>query len=353
MTSSSSEPTVAILKSWEFGPGPELPYRMDYLREAGFRLRWTDSAPSGRAVRRAEALAVPFAQTLALARTIRASDAVFAMFESEANFLAGMRRAWPRSRRRSVMGVLTCWLAHVLSTSGPRRRSGYRWAYEAVDRIFYLSRNQGSVLAEMLDVDPGRLRYVPFGVDADYFRPTGGKDGGYVLVVGRDRGRDGPTLLGAADGIGLPVKLCCRPGDVAGFRIPAGVEMLGYVDRAEYRRLLGKARVVAIATRPLLYPSGQSVLLEAMAMQRCVVVTLTDALADYVRDGQTALAVPPGDADALRSRLLTAANDEDLRTQVGRGGRRAVEATFNARAMWTAIADELWTLLGRGGAPLP
>lgn len=350
MTSSSSDRTVAVLKSWPFDRGPDLPYRMDYLRAEGLQLRWTDSAPSGRLVRRVEGIAVPFSQTLSMASTITSSDAVLAMFESEGNFLAAYRRLMPGGRKRPVFAVLTCWLAHVLSTSGPRRRAGYRWAYEAVDRIYYLSRNQGPVLSDLLGADRGRLRYLPFGVDTDTFYPLGEPDGDYVLAVGRDRGRDWPLLLRAVEDIGLPVKLCCRPADLAGLRIPEGVDVLGFVDRSRYRDLLGRARVVVIASRPLLYPSGQSVLLEAMAMSRCVVVTETSALTDYLSDGVTALAVPPEDPAAFRERLIQAIGDEDLRTRIGRGGRAAVEDRFNARTMWADVATDLRSLIDRGPA---
>jgi glycosyltransferase involved in cell wall biosynthesis len=105
--------------------------------------------------------------------------------------------------------------------------------------------------------------------------------------------------------------------------------------------------LVAIATKPLLYPSGQSVLLEAMAMARAVVVTGTPALADYVADGETALVVPPGDAEALRDRLVEVARDDVLRAEVGRKAREAVEHSFSARAMWGAVANDVLALCQR------
>lgn len=358
---SSGPVDVAVLKSWDFaawqaceGHGCQLPYRMEHLEAHGLRLRWTDAlfrprwqaSAAARAVNRVEGLAAPFAQAALMARTIARAPITLAMFESEANTLALARSTWP-GRRASVLAVVACWLAEILPRCSPARRAAYRWAYRCVDRVFYFSENQRATLAEHLAVDEDRLRYVPFGIDDETFRPSGGGDGGYVLVVGRDRGRDWPTLLGALGGLGLAVKVCCRPGDLAGLRIPEGVEVLGYVERSVYRRLLGGARVVAIATRPLAYPSGQSVLLEAMAMARAVVVTVTPALQDYVTDGITALAVPPGDAGALRGRVLEAAGDDVLRHRLGSGGRAAVEERFNARAMWGAVAGDLLDLCDR------
>jgi glycosyltransferase involved in cell wall biosynthesis len=366
VTSSCSEgpgsiTEVAVLKSPDFadwqtrnGDGWQLPYRMDYLGEHGLRLQWTDALyrpgwPESRAaaaIRRAEALTAPFAQTALMARTIAAAPITLAMFESEANALAAARRVWP-GRRTSILAVVTCWLAQVLDGCRPARRAAYRWAYRSVDRLYYFSRNQGPVLAEHLELGADRLRYLPFGVDVETFTPSQEEDGDYILVVGRDSGRDWRTLFSALEGIDIPVKLCCRPRDVAGLRVPARVEMLGYVDRTIYRHLLGRARVVAIATKPLLYPSGQSVLLESMAMARAVVVTGTPALADYIADGESALVVPPGDAGALRRRLIEAASTDDLRAYVGRNARKAVERSFSAQTMWATVADDLLELSRR------
>jgi glycosyltransferase involved in cell wall biosynthesis len=330
---------------------------MDHLEQHGLVLRWTDAvheprwaeSRSGVIVQRLETATVPFAQAVLMSRQLRRAPITLAMFESEANaFLIG-RRAWPW-RKPGVLAVVTCWLAHLLSSSGEIRRAGYRWAYQSVDRLYYLSENQGPILCEQLRLPADRLRYLPFGIDDEFFQPTGEPDGDYVLVVGRDRGRDWPTLLRAVDGLNMPVKICCRPRDLEGHPVPSGVEVLGYVDRYVYRSLLGRARVVAIATRPLLYPSGQSVLLEAMAMGRAVVVTHTEALTGYVSDGVTALTVVPGDSTALRDRILEAASDDVLRRRLGQGGRGAVEGTFNARRMWASVADDLLELRCTAGS---
>ncbi len=360
--SSAGHPTglvdVAVLKSWDFGEwreqygnGSALPYRIDHLREFGLEPRWTDAVHQphwvdsrvGGVVRRVESATVPFAQAGLMARRVRAAPITLAMFESEANALAVARRVWPGTDRR-VFAVMTCWLAHLLTVGGRARRSAYRWAYRSVDRLYCLSDNQAAILADQLRLPEDRVRFLPFGVDDETFRPTAESDGGYILAVGRDRGRDWTTLLRAVDGIGVPVKLCCRPRDLAGLRIPAGTEVLGYVDRNTYRDLLGRARAVAVVAHPVVYPSGQSVLLEAMAMGRACVVTATEALAGYVTDGVTTLTVPVGDPAAVRERLVQAAADDALRARLGRAARRSVEESFTARRMWQTVADDLLNL---------
>lgn len=296
-------------------------------------------------LRRVESLAVPFAQTVLMAPTIRRCDATIAMFESEANFLAALRRGVPRSRQSPLL-VISCWLAHVLTRSSPRRRAGYRWAYRSVDLLYYFSTNQGEMLRDILRLPDERLRFLPFGVDTETFCPIGQRDEGYLLAVGRDKGRDWPTFFDAVKGLDMVVKVLCRPSQIAGLTVPGNVEILGHVDRERYRQLLGGATVVAVVTRPVEYPSGQSVLLEAMAMGKTVVATATPSLSEYLDDGSDCLAVPPGDADAVRERIEEAAGDEGLRARIGSAARRTVETAYSSDAMWDVVADDVFRLMG-------
>jgi len=96
-----------------------------------------------------------------------------------------------------------------------------------------------------------------------------------------------------------------------------------------------------VPTKVRAYPTGQTVLLEAMALARCCVVTDTPAMRDYVEDDETALLVPPGDPVALRDAIERAYDDEDLRRRIGVAARRSVEARFDCVAMWERIAERL------------
>lgn len=348
MSSNQDVTSVFLLKNWEAGGADVQKYRIETLARAGVELRWSDAAwrrpwtfgPVHRAVRRLERLGAPFLQTVLATRAIARSDAVIAVFESQGNTLAVLRslRVWPYTRPR--FAVVSCWLAMDAPTLSPGRLRLYRRAYRGVDTVVCFSRNQPPVYRDVLGIPEERLAVVPFGVDHEYFSPPPtDDDGGYVLTVGRDKGRDWATLFDAVRTTDLPVKVACRPGDIAGLDVPPNVELLGYVDRPTYRALIARARVVAVPTRVLAYPTGQSVTLEAMAMGKCCVVTGTPAMADYVTDDVDALVVPPHDADALRDALRRAVSDAELRERTGVAAREAVEDRFNAPAMWRAIAE--------------
>jgi glycosyltransferase involved in cell wall biosynthesis len=102
-----------------------------------------------------------------------------------------------------------------------------------------------------------------------------------------------------------------------------------------------------VVTHVLGYPTGQSVLLEAMASGRPCIVTDAPAIRDYVEADRTALLVPPHDVDALVDTLRGALADPARLAAVGRAAREAVEASFTAAQMWDTVATDLWELAGR------
>ena len=347
---------VAVLKSPDYESFRQrrddggLPYRIDYLWHYGYAPSFSDvryrrpwnASWLRPAVDKLEAMGVPTLQTLAMAPRIVSSDAVLAMFESEGHLLTMARSLRFPMSRRPPMVVISCWLASILPTVGQARLTWYRRMYRTVDGIVVFSTNQLEPLARMLEVDDHVVHYVPFGVDSDWFAPPSvGADDGFVLAVGRDRGRDWPTLLTAARATGLPTKIACRPSDITGLAVPDNVEVLGYVDAESYRSLLHRARVSVVATSDVPYPSGQTVALESMAAAKATVVTRTAALIDYLDDRVNALTVPVGDAPALANAITQAFEDAALRKRLGSGARSAVEKSFNARTMWAGVAAVL------------
>lgn len=343
-------PRVFVLKTPDFGPpgpGPR-PYRIDHLAAAGVELGWTDAhhrrpwtwPPVRAAVSRLERAAPPSVQTVLALPAIARRDAVLAMFESEGNLLAGLRRLGLPTVRRPALVVLSCWLADLLPGFSDRRRRWYRRTYRHVDRLLFFSSNQAEIYQRHLGYPSERLAFVPFGVDEEEVRPSTADDG-FVLAVGRDRGRDWPTFFEAMASTGLPATVLCRPTQIEGLTVPANVEVRGYVDRAAYLDLLARCRLLVVPSRPLAYPTGQSVALEGMAAGKCVVATAIPSLADYLDPGRNALTVPVADAAALATVVAQAFEDGALRQQLGSRGRQAVEERFNARRMWEAVAGEL------------
>ena len=221
----------------------------------------------------------------------------------------------------------------------------YRWIYRGVDLVTVFSANQVEVLGGRLGID--RVAVIPFGVDVDELLaiPTAAGGPPVVLAVGRDAGRDWPTLLAAVTGTGWNVELVTRRRQIDGLVVPTEVTLVGTEPRPDYLRRLAAATVVVIPSHELAYPSGQTVLLEALALGTACVVTTTQALADYTRPGRDCVGVPVGDAAALRRAVSELLGDATLRDQLGREAAAIVRSNFSATQMWAAVADRVRAML--------
>jgi glycosyltransferase involved in cell wall biosynthesis len=323
-----------------------LPYRVEQLGDSGIDLAFTDAMYHGiwrrafvrACVRVAERLAAPFLQPFLMRQEIARRPVTLSMFESQANAMALARLLRIPPFRRPGFVVIACWLARDIRRFSPWRQQLYRLTYRTVDRVVYFSRNQTPILARELGLSERQLCFVPFGVDTEYFRPRPvTTTAPYVLAVGRDRERDWPTFLAAVSDLEVPVKLACRRELLDGCDVPANVEVLGMVSRAEYRDLVAGALAVVVTTHAVEYPSGQSVLLEAMSMGKCCVATATPSLADYLFD-DSAVSVPLADPAALRRALERVTGDTELRERIGARARERVLEAFDSRQMWARIA---------------
>lgn len=287
---------------------------------------------------------VPWTQAWLTRGARRDSVATLAMFESEAHGLA-LWRSLTR-RRRPPLVIIGCWLGE-LAQSGGHRRDLYRWLYQAADAVVVFSSNQVDTLVDLLDIPRERIHAVHFGVDLDELVSVEPTDSGTVVAIGRDLGRDWTTLNRAAVGTGWEVDLMTRRQQVNTSALPPEVRFLEPAGRGDYLRVLARASVVVLPTEVREYPTGQTVLLEAMALGKACVVTDTPAMRGYVTHGVDAVLVPAHDPTALRSAVSDLLADPARRGELGRAARATSNRSGGATAMWAKVAEVVGKVVGR------
>lgn len=240
------------------------------------------------------------AQAWWLVRQQREVDVVVAVHEAAALSALALRRL--RILRRPVL-VMT------VAATDPRHRHGLRgqlnrWALRGADRLTVFASVQRTPLAATLGVEPDRVRFLPLGVDVDFFRPRPVPATVPVLAVGTNPGKDYPTLVRA-----LPADLACvivtdARNRAAAEAVAAGKQVTFRADVpiAELRDAYAAAATMVVPLRQVDFSSGQTVLLEALAMDRPVIVSDVSGIDDYVAPGVVTL-VPPGDVAALGAAL--------------------------------------------------
>jgi len=182
-------------------------------------------------------------------------------------------------------------------------------------------------------VDGDRVTVIAPGVNLDlWLRPVPqGTDGPTrILFVGADFARKGgETLLDAFKGLreGCELHLVTKER----IKPEAGVHV--YRDLAPnsdaLKNLYATADVFVLPTLADCFPL---VIQEAMAAGLPVVSTAVGAIPEAVRDGETGLLTPPGDAHALRAALAALVDDPARGRSMGARGRALAEEKYDSAA---------------------
>jgi MMP alpha-(1->4)-mannosyltransferase len=209
---------------------------------------------------------------------------------------------------------------------------------QRVTRVVTVSESSFRDIAHDHGVDPNRMAIVPVGVDVDLFRPlpdVAPIPGRLVTTASAD-----VTMKGLAYLLEALAKLRTEREDVhlvvIGKRKPGGrsdetIRRLGLEDAVTFVTGVPEERIIELyseaelAVVPSLYEGFSLPAIEAMACGTPLIATSGGALPEVVgRDGDTALVVPPGDSEALASKIRWALGRDDLRPGVGARGRRRV-----------------------------
>jgi len=222
----------------------------------------------------------------------------------------------------------------VIHNAGtPRRRVMMRAVPSIAWRnIICIGDEQFKVVVEGNHVPAELVHRLPFWVDTRFYDSSRAEpitSEPFVFACGRES-RDYPTLQRAAEGSQLPFRVVASGwAPHAGFAVADSITAasnltvvagkLSYVDlRAHY----AAARVVAVPVERATYGAGVTSIVEAMCMQKPVVVTASEGIIDYVEHGVNGLIVPVGDAAAMRHALEELFADPDRAAELGANGRR-------------------------------
>jgi glycosyltransferase involved in cell wall biosynthesis len=293
------------------------PYGLDRLENHGLELE--PKSPPGRLLGTLDGVsrrATGGFEFVHVARPAPRSCDVSLCWDERTGVPSALRSRLPGSPP-TVTGVI--WATE----SGSINRRGrflVRSALRRAAAIWAMSPAQLVVLERDFSIASQQLHFIHMGIDTDFWRVERAETEPELVVgAGNDRHRDHRLLVNAMQSLSrtrpaMRLELVTHhPVDVPpelGTRHP-------HFAHPEMRELYGRAAVVALALKPNLHLSGLSVLLEAMACDRPVVVTSSPGLSEYVRHGETALVVPPGDPDALARAVGELFDDPERARAIG------------------------------------
>ena len=281
-----------------------------------------------------------FASTFASLRTANRADVVFATTDTVGIPMILLKR----------LGLLHPPLVYA-AIGLPERlvqirarpiRSLYSSALRRASAILAYSENEAGWLRAWLGPQGPPVRFIPFGVDVEAFASGSDNDEIDVVSVGADPHRDFDLLRGvAARHPELRFLIVTTKDQAKSLGLPpANMAIESDLSLEQVRERLASARVVALPVRRNSYSGATTVLLQAMALAKPIVVSRTDAIAQgyELEDRVNCRLVEPGDLEAFERALLeTLADPETL----GSRAREVVVRDFS----WRRYTDALWEIL--------
>jgi glycosyltransferase involved in cell wall biosynthesis len=278
-----------------------------------------------------------FASALASLRTANEADVVFATADTVGIPLLLLKRA--RLLRPPLVYSPIGLPERLVQV---RRQRLYRNALRGAHTVITYSQAEADWLRDWIGPGPPTIRFVPFGVDVEAFRPVDRAPDIDVVAVGADPRRDFELLRTVAQRhpeLAFRIVATREHARTLG-ALPAHVSLETDIPLEDVRDCLAGARVVALPVRPNSYSGATTVLLQAMALAKPVVVSRTEAISKgyALEDGVNCRLVEPGDVDAFERALLdTLADSRGL----GSRARETIEREFT----WQRYTDTLWEIL--------
>lgn len=217
-----------------------------------------------------------------------------------------------------------------------------------VDGWICVTRHQARLLSRALGNNAPQVISVSQGVDTLFFDPELSQPSsvsGYILSVGAEM-RDYALLIEAVQYIPVKVVIKASSAWMTALRsdlqsLPPNVslrtERLSYF---ELRDLYAHACLTVVPLHDTPQAAGITTILEAMAMQKCVIATRSQGLPDILVDGQTGIVVAES-PHTLADALGEMSKNERKRKKLEEAAKHAAKTAVSVEKHAKQIADFL------------
>ncbi|MEZ5259343.1 MAG: glycosyltransferase [Ilumatobacteraceae bacterium] len=285
-----------------------------------------------------------WAQARAVVRASRDGDIVLA--NDHAGFAIALLARLRRRRLRIACGLT--WPTHRLV----KLVGGTLRCARLIDVFTVNTAEKAGALRELLQLAPEQVLVEPEQTDLKFFRPAETRAENprpFVYTAGRE-GRDYRTFCAAVESMDVDALVCAVSPSVAATKvmtvpevIPANV-VFEPLEWREFRDAYQRADVVVV---PLVVRSdspGLTVVMEAMACGRPVVVTKLDGyIGQLVADG-FAIGAEPGDPDAMRSAIEWVLDHREEAEAMAAHARDMVRERHSSELLVNAVVEKVTRL---------
>lgn len=392
------EPDAATRAEIEAGRQPRRDFD-ELQRVLGAEVMFLDSAPGSRLARLAQrVLGARVGPRVGLAFAAFAQRSRFDIIFTDTESVGLPLALLLKLRRVDSERLRHVTLSHNLSSMRNRfaafvKRALFRCGITShIDTMIVHSSAQRVLATGTFGVPRDRIVQLPYQVDAAFWSAAAAKDDlpeldEAVLPVPGHECRDYPTLLAAIRGLDVAARITTRAVTAQQAAMasrpdwPQNLRFHAY-DYTALRELYASSRFVVVPLLPVDFQAGITVVLEAMAMGKAVIVSGIRGQTDVVRDSRcegrgpverdwwpgfvensdvaewlghlpTGLYVRPGDPVELRETIEYLLEHPAEADEMGRNGRTIVEALFTVEAFAERFAQAIRGELHGGPTGMP
>lgn len=214
----------------------------------------------------------------------------------------------------------------------------YKKLLNKAEIILTLSKYEKNLLVNSYQLDQKKVKVFYFGTDIDYWNKSkvrNNKVKNFVLTVGSDMHRDYDLLLNHYR-LKIPLKFVTRiltKGQLKKVEESDCFENYKNISNEELRGLYFQAKFVIIPLKDTLATSGLSTVLQALAMEKPVLLAKTPAIQELFEDYKHVLYYEEGNPVSFKQKLNELNDDKNLRGRLAKSGRKLVEQKFNSENM--------------------
>ncbi len=194
-----------------------------------------------------------------------------------------------------------------------------------INQLLCLSETSAAIL-KALGVDTTRLHVIGSRVDCEFFQPVATSEPALIVSAGAIN-RDYNTLLEACAGLDVHVTIAADtawrhslgklPEEMSGERF----EMRSFGNYRNLRELYARSTLMVVPLVEGQFASGQTVILEGMAMGKAIITTDIAGRSDFITDGVNGVYVPSHNVEELRTAIAGLLADPERRTRMADAGR--------------------------------
>lgn len=240
------------------------------------------------------------------------------------------------------------WVMHDFSITGllgnekTLRQKLFRFMVSRTAGIVTLSEDEKEKLEKRFPHLKGRIAFIPFGVDFNFFKLQNLQKKRQVLAVGFDPDRDWGTLIAAVRDIDVHVVLATRMSRVEKYLpLPVNVEVAQFSGK-DLVKEYDKSAVVIVPLNTSLHNNdamGCSALFEGMAMGRPVIATRTKTIESYIKNKENGLLVKEGSVYDMKEAINFVLNNNATAEEMGRNAYEYATKNLDAKKCTAVLAD--------------